>query len=152
MILVVDILTSSDFKSSSHTSEGPWNTTCSLDFGGTNQRIRFWAQESRKSFVKLSSNAKGIADYLSKCARVCLHQQRASCSLRNVVDLERFASAWKNDIQLFAYVQHRYVGRESELYGLFEDLQCMGKGANEEGRHDGTSWSHGSRTSWFLSS
>ena len=34
-LLVVDILTSSDFKSSSHTSEGPWNTTCSLDFGGT---------------------------------------------------------------------------------------------------------------------
>ena len=36
-LLVVDILTSSDFKSSSHTSEGPWNTTCSLDFGGTNE-------------------------------------------------------------------------------------------------------------------
>lgn len=35
-----------------------------------------------------------------------------------------------------AYVQPRYVGRESELYGLFEDLQCMGKGANEEGRRN----------------
>ena len=65
---------------------------------------------------------KGISDYLSKCARICLHKQRASDRL------SRFAV-----LQSAETMELRHAGRESQFHGLFEDVQRLGQGAHEKG-------------------
>ena len=58
---------------------GPWDPSSQLDLGG-----ELLSTEGVPGILLTFArdDAKGVADYLSKCARICLHQQRASPALQ----------------------------------------------------------------------